>query len=101
MPKKRRDDSHSSYDDAKESDSNSNDTYVYLLLGLAMLHLKKWIRFLDDKIAWLKRQDKGPPSKSETTYLDTLMSNFGEFFELGHEYQKCKHDDLPRSLCVS
>ncbi len=45
--------------------------------------------------------DKGPPSKSETTYSDTLMSNFGEFFELGHEYQKCKQDDLPRSLCVS
>ena len=65
-----------------------------------MLHLKKQIRFLDDKIAWLKRQDKGPPSKSETTYLDTLMSNFGEFFELGHEYQKCNHDDLPRLLCI-
>jgi hypothetical protein len=28
--------------------------------------------------------------------LGHIDEQLGEFFELGHEYQKCNHDDLPR-----
>ena len=52
---------------------------------------------LNNTLARLKRQDKGP---SEKAYLVTLKRKFGELFKLGYELisTKCKHDDLSRRV---
>jgi hypothetical protein len=52
---------------------------------------------LNNTLARLKRQDKGP---SEKAYLVTLKRKFGELFKLGYGLisTKCKHDDLGRHV---
>ena len=39
---------------------------------------------MNNTLAQMKRQDKGPTTESEIDYLVTLKSKFGELFKLGY-----------------
>ncbi len=60
--------------------------------------VKKANFILDNTIALLRSQGKGPATKSEKAYLDTVRSNCVKLFILAHQLipTKCKHDDQGR-----
>ena len=61
---------------------------------------KKADEILNNTLARMKKQDKGPTIESETAYLVTLKSNLVELFRLeyGIVFTKCKCDDLGRHV---
>ena len=73
-----------------------NDTHVYIVVRPFDDAAEKAELILNNMLARMKRQDKGPTTESEIAYLVTLKSKLGELFKLGYDLisAKCKCDDL-------
>ena len=81
-------------EDAKYFDFN--DTNVYFIVRPFDDAAEKAEMILNNTLARMKRQDKGPTTESGIAYLATLKSKSGELFKLGYDLisTKCKRDDL-------
>jgi hypothetical protein len=86
--------------DVDAVDFDGNDTNVYFIAKPFDDAAKKAELILNNTHAWMKKQDKGPTTKSEKAYLVTLKSKFAELFKLGYDLisAKCKCDDLGRHV---
>jgi hypothetical protein len=82
------------FEDAK--DFEGNDTNVHFIVRPFDVAAEKADEILNNTLARMKRQDKGPTTESEIDYLVTLKSKLGELFKLGYNLisAKCKCDDL-------
>ena len=82
------------FEDAK--DFEGNDTNVHFIVRPFDVAAEKADDILNNTLARMKRQDKGPTTESEIAYLVTLKSKLGELFKLGYDLisAKCKCDDL-------
>jgi hypothetical protein len=81
-------------------DFDANDTNVYFIVRPFDDAAKKAELILNEMLARMKKQDKGPTTESETAYLVTLKSNLVDLFRLGYGlvFAKCKRDDLGRHV---
>ena len=73
-----------------------NDSNVHFVVRPFDDAAEKAELILNNTLARMKRQDKGPTTESEIAYLVTLKSKLGELFKLGYDLisAKCKCDDL-------
>ena len=73
-------------------DFDGNDTNVYFIVKPFDDAAKKAELILNETLARMKKQDKGPTTKSETAYLVTFTSNLIDLFRLGYGlvFDKCK-----------
>ncbi len=55
---------------------------------------------MDNTLARMKKQDKGPTTESEAAYLVTLKSNLVDLFKLVYDLisDRCKRDDQGRHV---
>ena len=77
-----------------------NDTHVYIIVRPFDDAAEKAELILNNTLALMKRQNKGPTTESEIAYLVTLKSKLVELFRPGYDlvFAKCKHDDLGRHV---
>jgi hypothetical protein len=77
-----------------------NDSNVHFVVRPFDDAAEKAELILNNTLALMKRQNKGPTTESEIAYLVTLKSKLVELFRPGYDlvFAKCKRDDLGRHV---
>jgi hypothetical protein len=83
-----------------DADSSSEMEFDYFIVRSFDDAAEKADAIVNNMLARLKKQNKGPTTKSERAYSVTLKSNLVELFRLGYGLvsAKCKRDDLGRHV---